>query len=162
MILMCRFAALVAIFFLAGHAGAATCFDIAGERHGVAPKLLYVIAQHESAMNPRAINRNKDGSIDIGLMQINSRWLPSLARYGISSEALFDPCTSADVGAWILAANFRRYGVNWMGLGAYNARNLHLRERYAKNIAAKLKPLSPPPLMAVCQGQVTLEGVSAC
>ncbi len=162
MIFVHRFAVVIAIFFLGGYVHATTCFDIAGERHGVAPKLLYVIAQHESAMNPRAINRNKDGSVDIGLMQINSRWLPSLARYGISSEALFDPCTSADVGAWILAANFRRYGVNWMGLGAYNASNHHLRERYAKNIAAKLKSLISPPLAAVCQGQVTLEGVSAC
>ena len=37
-----------------------------------------------------AINRNRDGSHDIGLMQINSMHLPDLARQGITRQRLLD------------------------------------------------------------------------
>ena len=42
-------------------------------------------------------------SVDIGLMQINSQWLPKLH---VPASALLDPCTNVRVGAAILARNF--------------------------------------------------------
>ena len=42
-------------------------------------------------------------SVDIGLMQINSQWLP---RLHIAPDRLLDPCVNVRVGAAILAANF--------------------------------------------------------
>ena len=58
-----------------------------------------------------AINRNRDGSHDIGLMQINSMHLPDLARQGITRQRLLDePCLSIDVGASILSGFIRRHG----------------------------------------------------
>lgn len=42
-------------------------------------------------------------SVDIGLMQINSQWLPKLH---LAPERLLDPCINVRVGAAILAANF--------------------------------------------------------
>lgn len=42
-------------------------------------------------------------SVDIGLMQINSQWLP---RLHVAPASLLDPCTNVRVGAAILAANF--------------------------------------------------------
>ena len=122
----------LAVLAMAGASAAQPCFERAAERHGIAPELLKAIAQQESAMNASAIHHNQDGSMDLGLMQINSRWLPSLLGHGIERHMLWDPCTNVDVGAWILAANFRRYGVNWNGLGAYNAGAPHLRIRYAQ------------------------------
>ncbi|WP_341678714.1 lytic transglycosylase domain-containing protein [Niveibacterium sp. SC-1] len=69
----------------------ATCtWESAGQKHGVSPYLLYAIAKTESSLNPRATNRNGNGSEDVGLMQINSVWLPTLARYGITRADLFD------------------------------------------------------------------------
>ena len=118
------------------------CFEEAGARHGIAPVLLQAIALQESAMQPHALNRNRDGSFDMGLMQINSRWLPTLARYGIAPEQLWDPCVSAHVGAWILAGNFRRLGHNWEAVGAYNASNPALRMRYAQAVGRKLELLN--------------------
>ena len=59
--------------------------------------LLYAIASAESSLDARAINRNRDGSHDIGLMQINSMHLPDLARQGITRQRLLDePCLSID------------------------------------------------------------------
>ena len=97
------------------------------------------ISRVESAGRPGAINRNGDGSRDIGHMQINSRWLPVLQRYGIDERALFDPCINTHVGAWILAQNVARLGYGWEAIGAYNAVTPAKRVRYANKVAAVLK-----------------------
>ncbi len=120
----------------------ADCWQTTEDRFGVSRYLLLAIAETESAMNPSAISHNPDGSVDIGLMQVNSRWLPALAAQGISMADLLDPCTSLEVGAWILAGNFVRYGYNWRAIGAYNARTESLRMRYAWQISRKLKMLA--------------------
>lgn len=86
-----------------------------------------------------AVNQNKDGSRDIGHMQINSRWLPVLKRYGIDEQRLFDSCINTYVGAWILAKNIRSIGYNWEAIGAYNAVSPDKRARYARKVAEVLK-----------------------
>ena len=114
------------------------CWIQAGARYKVDPWLLYAIAQQESSLNTRAIGRNRDGSRDVGLMQINTTHLPLLARYGIHEEHLYDPCTSIHVAAWLLANNFRRLGYNWDAVGAYNAASRHKRQLYAEKIFKRL------------------------
>ena len=49
------------------------CWDDAASRYQVSSALLYAMARTESGLNPQAVGRNKNGSRDIGLMQINSR-----------------------------------------------------------------------------------------
>lgn len=112
----------------------AACWEEAGARYGVNPYLLYAIAKTESSLNPKAINRNKNGSYDIGLMQINSSWFPTLRRYGVEEKHLLDPCTSIHVGAWILARNMQRMGNSWDAVGAYNATKPDLRLKYAMKV----------------------------
>ncbi len=84
------------------------------------------------------MGRNRDGSRDIGLMQINSSWLPTLASHGIAEYHLFDACTSIHVGAWILAGNVSRLGYTWEAVGAYNARSAPLRRAYAQKVHREL------------------------
>lgn len=122
------------------HPGAdADCWQEAAERHAVEPELLYAIAQVESSLRPDAINQNKNGSRDIGLMQINSIHLPRLADEGITEQQLLSqPCLSIDVGASILAQMILRHGYNWTAVGAYNAGSGAQREaarlRYARKV----------------------------
>ena len=124
------------LFSLSSHAH---CFEQAGARYGIAPVLLEAISTVESGGNPQARNLNRDGSEDLGHMQINSRWLGILASYGIDRQKLLDPCLNTHVGAWILAQNIRQHGYGWEAVGAYNARSPAKRNAYSHRVAARLK-----------------------
>lgn len=120
------------------------CWEQAATRYRVPAELLYAIAKVESGLNPSAIGDNKkNGGVStgygIGLMQIDSSWLPRLRReFGISKEHLFDPCINLHVGAWILADNIARMGYNWDAIGAYNAKTPWKRVRYANKVNGAL------------------------
>lgn len=111
---------------LAGTASAApdACFEASARRYQLDARLLKAMARVESGMNPAAVNlthRSRTKTVDIGLLQINSSWLPTLARYGIGQRELRDACTNIEVGAWILAGAVARHGNRWQAVGAYNA-----------------------------------------
>lgn len=128
--------AALAVLPVAAHA----CWEQAQQRYGVSAALLYAVARAESDLNPVAINlshRERTGTYDIGLMQINSSHLPRLARLGISEQALYDPCTNIMVGAWIMADSFARHGVNWDAVGAYNAACTQLRGEACQAVRSK-------------------------
>lgn len=129
----------LSLFLILPLVAQAACFDEAGARYGVPANLLKAISRIESSGNADALNRNGDGSRDIGHMQINSRWLPLLERHGIDERSLHDPCTNTQVGAWILASNFRQLGYNWRAVGAYNAASEAKRWAYARKVAAVLR-----------------------
>ena len=131
---------LFSLALAASSPAAASCWNEAAERYHVHPHLLYAIAKTESGLKPHAINRNKNGSYDVGLMQINSLWFPTLRKHGIEEKDLWDACTSIHVGAWILAQNIRRMGNSWEAVGAYNARNPEIRLRYAQKVYRNIPP----------------------
>lgn len=119
---------------------AQACWEAAGRRYGIDPRLLYAIARTESSLDPRAINRNKNGSYDVGLMQINSSWFPLLKRHGIEERHLYDPCVSLQVGSWILAQNLRRLRDPWLAVGAYNSPTPARARAYALKVYKNLPP----------------------
>jgi len=110
-------------------------WESVAQKHAVNPYLLFAIATTESRLRPGVVSKkNKDGTYDIGLMQINSSWLPKLGRYGVSEASLFDSCVNLDVGAWILAGNMKRLGNTWKAVGAYNAKSEAKQLSYAKQV----------------------------
>ncbi len=124
----------------------ARCFHDAGARFSVDWRLLHAIAEVESGLNPGAIGYNKKGgrilSEDLGMMQINTSWLPVLRPMGITRDVLLsNACQNIHVGAWILAKNIAQNGVNWTSVGAYNAgfknANEAFRMRYARKVYAR-------------------------
>jgi soluble lytic murein transglycosylase-like protein len=136
-------------FLFVHHSAYAACWEQAGLSFQIPPALLYAIAQQESGLNAQAIGKNRDGSRDIGLMQINSRHLPNLEKLGIDEQQLLnDSCLSVFVGASILAEFINRYGYSWEAVGAYNAgtssKNKSLRIRYAKKIWERYQQLQTP------------------
>lgn len=128
------------------------CFLLAGERYGVSPLLLKAVARQESGLNPAASHRNANGSTDIGLMQINSSWLPTLARHGVTEDDLRVPCANILVGAWILGSNFRSMGRTVDALGAYNARDPVKRQAYARQVLRHYVALNAGPTSGSTSG----------
>lgn len=125
------------------------CWDAAASYHGVDPWLLYAIAKVESDYNPAAVNRaNRNGTVDTGLMQINSVHWPKLREHGIEPSALTNACASTFIGAWVLSDAQRRYGKTWKAIAAYNVGSLNTPGRtktgwkYANKVYAAYEKLA--------------------
>jgi soluble lytic murein transglycosylase-like protein len=91
-------------------------------KYGIPKEILMAIISIESGFNPRAYNKNKDGTEDRGLMQVNYQHNLSLMKeYGITDpEQLYDPELNVEIGARILYENYKKFG-NWvMAIKAYN------------------------------------------
>ena len=117
----------------------ADCFDEAARYQKVNPLILRAIAWQESHNRPDAVHRNANGSIDYGVMQINSVHLPVLSQYGISSSTLMEPCKNVYIAAWHLRQKMNKYGNTWAAIGAYHSETPTLRDQYAQQIADILR-----------------------
>lgn len=72
-------------------------------RYGVPRALIYAIMRREGG-GPGVMHKNPNGTWDLGRMQINTSWLPQLAQYGITRQALlWSDAVNIEVGTWILA-----------------------------------------------------------
>lgn len=112
----------------------ADCFDEAGAYQHVNSMVLRAIAWLESHNRPDAMHRNANGSIDYGVMQINSIHLRELDRYHISRATLMRPCANVYVGAWHLRRMMNKYGNTWTAVGAYHSETPAERDQYARRI----------------------------
>lgn len=138
---MVKAAAIIQLFFalmIAGTTSAqAFCFEEAGKAHCVSTELLRSIARVESGLNSRAVHTNKNGSTDLGLMQINSAWIDILNLK--REELIADPCYNVMTGASILRKCIDRYGYTWESVGCYNAQSKGKRVGYSWKIYRELK-----------------------
>lgn len=89
---------LLALGLLGTGSAKAYCFNEAGGYYGIAPVVLQSIAEHESGMNPDLALRNTNGSIDVGLMGINSINFDELKQVGINPDRLKEPCVNVIAG----------------------------------------------------------------
>jgi len=104
-----------------------------GTLFGVPPNLLWAIAKVESNFNPNSVAKNKNGTKDIGLMQINTVHLDRLKRdYGIDANLLFDVRINIAVGAQILSKCIRKHGYTEKGINCYNGKTVN--NPYAKKV----------------------------
>lgn len=103
----------------------AQCVAQAAARYQVPELLLYSIMKQEGGA-PGVIGHNRNGTVDMGRMQINSSWLAVIGPWGYSAQRLiYDDCANIMVAAWILKGNQLRAGGDWNAWGpaiqAYNA-----------------------------------------
>lgn len=109
---------------------ATQCVVKAAERHSVNPWVLKAILKVESNFKPGAVTRNTNGTVDLGMAQINSIHLKELSKYGIAEGDLLNPCVSIYVAAWHLAKQHRRHGNTWFAVGAYHSATPCFNARY--------------------------------
>ena len=107
------------------------CFAYAAQAEHVNPSVLMDIAWHESHFWPWRVHRNNNGTTDYGIMQINSRNLPSLH---LTLQSVMPTCANIRAGARLYHRAIQRYGNTWAAVGAYHSTTPALQQRYAQDI----------------------------
>lgn len=126
------------------------CIATASRNYQVPRILVISIIKTESNGNPAAINRNRNGTTDNGLMQINTVWHQRLERhYGIANASYHikhNVCYNINVGTWILsneiASAVRAGKTLWDGVGNYHSRTARFNVSYQKQVAKNMLWLS--------------------
>ncbi|MCD6047028.1 MAG: trbN [Gammaproteobacteria bacterium] len=98
-----------------------SCINEAAYEYHVPAKLIIAVLNVEQGKVGMA-NRNKNGTYDLGPMQINTSWWPKLSQYGISQwDVQNNPCINIKVGAWILSKNIADQSNLLIGIGNYHS-----------------------------------------
>ena len=85
---------------------------------------------------------NRDGSRDLGPMQVNSFWLPMLHRYGVEeSHLLHHGCYNLAVGAWIVRYE-HAHGDLWRAVGRYHSHDPQRAAGYAARVEEKARDIA--------------------
>jgi soluble lytic murein transglycosylase-like protein len=119
-------------------AAAERCLLPAAQRHGVNPKILRAILWVESGMRADVVNYNRNGTMDVGMAQINSIHFPELAQWGITPQKLLDPCVATHVAAWHLKRSLLRHGNTWFGVAAYHSATPEHNLRYQELVRREM------------------------
>lgn len=107
---------------------AAQCFQMN-------PLLIKAIIWQESRGRQQAINRNKNSTVDVGIMQINTVHFRALKALGIDEALLREnSCANVFSGAWVLKQSIERHGYTWDGIGNYHSKTPLYHDRYVKKI----------------------------
>jgi hypothetical protein len=119
----------------------AQCIESAALRHRLPPSLIRAILAVEGGRHGQ-VSHNRNGSYDIGPMQINSLWLPEIERRGGSlALILHHRCANIEFGAWLLGrelagadpATLDR-ATFWRAVGNYHSRTPALNRAYAERV----------------------------
>lgn len=98
------------------------CIAQAAAHYRAHPDIIRAVIGTEGGTTGK-ISKNKDGSFDMGLMQINSVHLPELARYGITQEMLVgNECLNIMIGTYLLQKNILLSNDFWHGVGSYHSK----------------------------------------
>jgi soluble lytic murein transglycosylase-like protein len=114
-------------------------FNEAGQHYNIPPLLLKKIATIESGINPKAINKNANGTVDYGLMQINSSHFRRLSQWGINEKNILDPKVNIYAGSWLLSEHIKEHGFNLQAVGRYHSATPIYKEKWLNRLAASFK-----------------------
>lgn len=113
------------------------CITEAAQCFQINPLLIKAIIWHESKNQQQAMNVNKNKTVDVGVMQINTVHFRSLKLRGIDERLLRqNSCANVYSGAWILKQSINRYGYTWDGIGSYHSRTSLYHDRYVEKIVS--------------------------
>lgn len=117
----------------------AVCIFTAAQTYAVPPSVLLGILSVEGGRVGQAV-KNTNNTYDLGPMQINTIWMPELARYwGVSQGTATrmvrdDACVNIGVGAWILRSQMNKTGSLYQGIAHYHSGTPHLGQKYRQKV----------------------------
>lgn len=121
---------------------AVDCINHVVKVYHVPATVILSIMQNEGARNGKA-NRNKNGTYDLGVMQINDAWLPKIARYGYTRDDLqFNACKNVTVAAWIIAKHLASSDSAWKGIANYHSKTPSHNKKYRDSLYESYQKIS--------------------
>jgi len=88
---------------------------------------------------------NRNGSYDLGPLQINSWWVPRIAalvkrsRSKVHYWLRFDPCFNAEAARWIFLSALRSTGEYWTAVGIYHSPTKWRQKTYLISVARQMR-----------------------
>ena len=122
----------------------AACLMLASQTYSVPPAVLVGIYKAEGGQIGQEVS-NKNGSHDLGPMQINTIWLPELAnKWGVTQTTARkwvrdDACTNVGVAAWILKGHIDETQSLSQAIAHYNSRTPRHGKKYKKRVIGIMK-----------------------
>lgn len=118
---------------MAFHGVPLDCINQAAVKYHVPATMIISVMQTEGGRNGDAI-KNKNGTVDLGVMQVNSSWLSILKKYNLTLTSLrYDACLNVEVGTWILAQQMAR-AEGWRGVGNYHSNTFKYNQKYVEKV----------------------------
>ncbi len=117
----------------------AACLMLASQTYSVPPAVLVGIYKVEGGKVGQEV-KNTNGSYDLGPMQINTIWMPELAKkWGVSEETAKkwvrdDACTNVGIAAWILKGHLNETGNLAKAIAHYHSRTPRHGRRYQSKV----------------------------
>lgn len=118
------------------------CVISASAYYNLPPELVIVIRQQEAGTVGKE-SGNKNGSRDVGPMQINTIHLQAFKNHGITRDQLRnDECVNLFAGAYILHRELNRAGKDvWKGIGNYHSATPSYHWSYRRQVSNRLVKL---------------------
>lgn len=131
----------------------ARCIRVAARGYGWLEKTLWGLREQEAGWLGAEI-ANTNGTHDLGPLQINTWWVPRIARLIDRSEhqvrhwLRYNACFNAEAARWIFLSGLESTGNYWTAVGIYHSPTpwrqrayagkvaIHLRARYGRDVFA--------------------------
>lgn len=113
------------------------CIQFNSDHFGV-PKLAIQAILDVEGGKVCTVSKNKNGSYDLGLMQINTINLNQIKEsYSdiTPADIACKPCLNITIGTWLLSQRINETNDVWKGIGHYHSRTPKYRDRYLKKIS---------------------------
>lgn len=123
----------------------AACLLMAANTYQVPAPVIIGIMNVEGGHIGQEMGPNINGTYDLGPMQVNSRWTPSLAKlWGVDERTARhwvrdDGCVNVHVAAWILKQKILETGTLYGGISHYHSATPSLGRAYATKVIAAME-----------------------
>ncbi len=120
----------------------AACILLAANTYHVPPAVMIGIMHVEGGRIGQEVGPNVNGTYDLGPMQVNTRWLPTLQRLWKVDTATArswvrdNGCVNVHVAAWILRQKLDDTGSLWAAIAAYHSLTPSKGIPYANKVIA--------------------------
>ena len=120
---------------------------LAAQNYNVPPAVMLGIMRVEGGRVGQAVGPNKNGTYDLGPMQVNTMHLPLLARYWKvnTSTAMKmvkdDACVNVNVAAWILRQRLNESGNLTLAIAHYHSKTPKFGYVYARKVIGAMKKM---------------------